>query len=82
MPNDRYGVNIANIAYVWEQRKLGEVFSETISYVDPKLEDLELWSVTTENGLVPKESRYNRQFLVKKQINLKKFFQMKLYIIQ
>lgn len=25
MPNNRYGVNIANIAYVWEQRKLGEV---------------------------------------------------------
>lgn len=25
MPNDHYGVNIANIAYVWEQRKLWEV---------------------------------------------------------
>ena len=58
----------------WEQRKLGEVFSETISYVDPKLEDLELWSVTTENGLVPKESRYNRQFLVKKTDKFKKIF--------
>lgn len=26
MPNDHYGVNIANIAYVWEQRKLGDIY--------------------------------------------------------
>lgn len=64
MPNDRYGVNIANIAYVWEQRKLGEL-SEIVRGAsprpiqDPKWFDessdigwLRISDVTNQNGRV------------------------------
>lgn len=50
----------------WEKHKLGEVFEQTSEYVNPKVENLELWSLTVENGLTPKTERYNREFLVKK----------------
>ena len=50
----------------WEQRKLGEVFQQTSNYVNPTEEDLELWSLTVEQGLTPKTARYDRSFLVKK----------------
>ncbi|MEQ7177684.1 restriction endonuclease subunit S [Enterococcus thailandicus] len=55
----------------WEQRKLGEVFQQTVEYIDPKEAGLELWSVTVENGLTPKSERYNREFLVKKNDKFK-----------
>lgn len=55
----------------WEQRKLGEVFEQTSDYVNPKIENLELWSLTVENGLTPKTERYNREFLVKKEDQFK-----------
>ena len=55
----------------WEQRKLGEVFQQTVEYIDPKEVGLELWSVTVENGLTPKSERYNREFLVKKNDKFK-----------
>lgn len=35
--------------------------------MNPKEEDIELWSLTVENGLTPKTERYNREFLVKKE---------------
>ena len=38
----------------WEQRKLGEVFFQTSKDVNPKESNLELWSLTVENGLTPK----------------------------
>ena len=60
-----------NKAYVWEQRKLGEVFEQTVEYVNPKLENIELWSVTVESGLTPKTERYNREALVKKEDKFK-----------
>ncbi|MFL2121484.1 restriction endonuclease subunit S [Marinilactibacillus psychrotolerans] len=50
----------------WEQRKLEEVFNQTVEYVDPKESNLQLWSVTVEKGLTPKTKRYNREALVKK----------------
>lgn len=50
----------------WEKHKLGEVFEQTSEYVNPKVENLELWSLTVEKGLTPKTDRYNREFLVKK----------------
>ena len=50
----------------WEQRRLGEVFEQTAQFVNPKAENLELWSLTVESGLTPKTERYNREFLVKK----------------
>ena len=56
----------------WEQRKLGEVFFQTSKYVNPKESNLELWSLTVENGLTPKTERYNREFLVKKEDQFKK----------
>lgn len=43
MSNDRYGVNIANIAYVWEQRKLGEI-SEIITGGTPKTTEEKYWN--------------------------------------
>ena len=58
-------------AYTWEQRKLGEVFEQTVEYVNPKLENIELWSVTVESGLTPKTERYNREALVKKENKFK-----------
>lgn len=55
----------------WEQRKLGDVFEQTVEYIDPKEAGLDLWSVTVENGLTPKSERYNREFLVKKNDKFK-----------
>ena len=51
----------------WEQRKLGEVFEQTTNFVNPNGNDVELWSLTVEDGLTPKTERYNREFLVKKE---------------
>ncbi|EEM24032.1 Type Ic restriction-modification system, HsdS subunit [Bacillus thuringiensis serovar tochigiensis BGSC 4Y1] len=39
--------------------------------MNPKDENLELWSLTVENGLTPKTERYNREFLVKKEDKFK-----------
>ena len=50
---------------------MGEVFQQTVEYIDPKEAGLELWSVTVENGLTPKSERYNREFLVKKNDKFK-----------
>ena len=54
----------------WEQRKLGEVFEQTSNFVMPN-DDIELWSLTVEDGLTPKSERYKREFLVKKEDNFK-----------
>ena len=65
-PNIRFkGYNDA-----WEQRKLGEVFEQTSNFVMPN-DDIELWSLTVEDGLTPKSERYKREFLVKKEDNFK-----------
>ena len=58
----------------WKQHKLGEVFEQTVEYVDPYEQNLELWSVTVESGLTPKEERYNREFLLKKSDKFKKLY--------
>lgn len=55
----------------WEQRKLGDVFEQTANFVNPNDDDIELWSLTVEDGLTPKSERYNREFLVKKKTNFK-----------
>ena len=55
----------------WEQRKLGEVFKQTTNYVNPNEEEIELWSLTVEDGLTSKTERYNREFLIKKDNNFK-----------
>ncbi|MFP3674201.1 restriction endonuclease subunit S [Bacillus sp. SIMBA_031] len=70
------GANVPEIRFEgftdpWEQCKLGEVFEQTSEYVNPKVENLELWSLTVENGLTPKTERYNREFLVKKEDQFK-----------
>lgn len=64
-------VRFAGYAGDWEERKLGEVFEQTSEYVNPKVENLELWSLTVEKGLTPKTKRYNREFLVKKEDQFK-----------
>ena len=56
----------------WKQRKLGEVFEQTTNFVNPDKGEIELWSLTVEDGLTPKSERYNREFLVKKNVNFKK----------
>ncbi|WP_039651893.1 restriction endonuclease subunit S [Clostridium tyrobutyricum] len=73
---DKNKVNVPKIRFPgftdpWEQRKLGEVFEQTSTLVNPKEENLELWSLTVENGLTPKTERYNREFLVKKNDQFK-----------
>ncbi|MBP1047293.1 restriction endonuclease subunit S [Enterococcus sp. BWM-S5] len=55
----------------WKQKKLGEVFNQTVEYVNPNEANLALWSVTVENGLTPKTERYNREALVKKNDKFK-----------
>lgn len=70
------GENIPKLRFAdfkeeWEQRKLGDVFEQTVEYIDPKEAGLDLWSVTVENGLTPKSERYNREFLVKKNDKFK-----------
>lgn len=59
------------LAITWEQRKLGEVFEQTTNLVSPNEDEIELWSLTVEDGLTPKSERYNREFLVKKDNNFK-----------
>jgi type I restriction enzyme S subunit len=66
------GANVPEIRFAgftdaWEQRKLGEAFNQTIEYVNPQTESIELWSLTVENGLTPKTDRYVRDFLVRKE---------------
>lgn len=55
----------------WEKRQLGEVFNQTVEYINPNEAHLELWSVTVEKGLTPKTDRYNREALVKKNDKFK-----------
>lgn len=67
-------IRFHNYCAEWKQQKLGEVFEQTVEYVDPYEQNLELWSVTVESGLTPKEERYNREFLVKKSDKFKKLY--------
>ena len=55
----------------WEQRKLGEIFHQTVEFINPQLSNIELWSLTIEKGLTPKTDRYDREFLVKKEDKFK-----------
>ncbi len=55
----------------WKEKKLEEVFEQTSDYVNPKEENIELWSLTVDKGLTPKTDRYNREFLVKKDDKFK-----------
>ena len=50
---------------------MGEVFEQVSNFVNPNEGDVELWSLTVEDGLTPKSERYNREFLVKKEDNFK-----------
>ena len=51
----------------WNNVEIGDIFEQTARYVNPKEQNIELWSLTVENGLTPKTERYNREFLVKKE---------------
>ena len=44
---------------------------QTVEYINPKEENIELWSLTVDSGLTPKTERYNREFLVKKEDSFK-----------
>ncbi|AGO06762.1 restriction endonuclease subunit S [Lactiplantibacillus plantarum] len=55
----------------WVQRKLGQLFNQEVQYIDPKAENIPLWSLTVADGLVEKTDRYNREFLVKKNDKFK-----------
>ena len=64
-------IRFSGFTDVWEQRKLGDVFEQTSNLVNPKEDEIELWSLTVEDGLTKKSDRYNREFLVKKDDNFK-----------
>lgn len=64
-------IRFYGFTYDWEQRKLGDVFEQTLNLVNPKEDEIELWSLTVEDGLTKKSDRYNREFLVKKDDNFK-----------
>lgn len=55
----------------WGRHTLGDVFTQTSNYVNPKEDGIELWSLTVEDGLTPKTERYVREFLVKKDDKFK-----------
>lgn len=50
---------------------MGNVFEQTSNFANLNEQDIELWSLTVEDGLTPKSERYNREFLVKKEDNFK-----------
>ena len=50
---------------------MGEAFVQTSEYINPQKHNVELWSLTVENGLTPKTERYQRDFLVKKEDSFK-----------
>jgi type I restriction enzyme S subunit len=56
----------------WEEKKLGEYLKERILYPE---KELPLYSLTIENGIIPKSERYERSFLVK---DLKKAYKVML----
>lgn len=55
----------------WDGHTLGDVFTQTSNYVNPKEDGIALWSLTVEDGLTPKTERYVREFLVKKDDKFK-----------
>ena len=55
----------------WDRHTLGDVFTQTSNYVNPKEDGIALWSLTVEDGLTPKTERYVREFLVKKDDKFK-----------
>ncbi len=55
----------------WGKYYLGDIFEQVSNYIEPSVEN-ELWSLTVENGLIPKTNRYKRDFLVKKNDKFKK----------
>lgn len=67
MPNDRYGVNIANIAYVWEQRKLGEI-SERVRGNDGRME-LPTLTISASEGWLDQRDRFSSNIAGKEQKN-------------
>ena len=71
MSNNAPQIRFKGYTHAWEKRKLGEVFEQTAEFVNPKENNIELWSLTVENGLTPKTERYNREFLVKKEDSFK-----------
>lgn len=67
MPNDRYGVNIANIAYVWEQRKLGEI-TERVKGNDGRM-DLPTLTISASEGWLDQRKRFSSNIAGKEQKN-------------
>lgn len=61
MPNDRYGVNIANIAYVWEQRK----FIDIVERLNKTGDNVKLPRIEFED-IVSGEGRLNKDLNTKK----------------
>ena len=62
MPNDRYGVNIANIAYVWEQRK----FIDIVERLNKTEDNVKLPRIEFED-IVSGEGRLNKDLNTKKR---------------
>lgn len=56
--------SLAKFESLWETVSLSDVFSERKEY-GYEDEDLELYSLTIEDGVTAKTDRYNREFLVK-----------------
>lgn len=61
MPNDHYGVNIANIAYVWEQRK----FIDIVERLNKTGDNVKLPRIEFED-IVSGEGRLNKDLNTKK----------------
>ena len=51
----------------WKKSKFGDVVTQADIKVNPWQENVDLYSVTIEDGLIAKSDRYNRESLVKKQ---------------
>lgn len=58
MPNDHYGVNIANIAYVWEQRKFRNFIVKS-GAKNKNGENYPAYSVSNQLGLVLQSEQFD-----------------------
>src|SRR5699024_1226226 len=57
----------------WEKVPFIQLFDERNERIE-NIEKLPLYSLTVEEGIIPKSNRYKRDFLVKKEDNYKKVY--------
>ena len=67
----KVGENHNKNKHAWKQRKLGDLFEQQNNFVNPKEHNIELYSLTVQEGLTQKTDRYNREFLTESEDKFK-----------